>query len=168
MCIRDRMYSALSDGLNMSDVYDTLREGIKLFESENYLESVEVLTRARDMIEEQRAQAAMKQSIQTTLGEQLTRFVSSQWPLIIIFIFAAGTSFIAIHISREKARLKGILNGMREERESIRRVIARVQHRYFRVNSMGKMDYETTIEKYRKRLIMLEKDIYTLEQRLEI
>jgi hypothetical protein len=160
----EKIYAASLEGIDTSQASGLFSQGVGLFGSENYLESRESLEGAIGLVERLQSEAALKESLQASPGEQLMLALGGYWQVIVL---SAGGAVLAVMFVKKRRRLSALrrrLGLLEREKASLERLMAQTQNRYFRFNSLGKLDYDTIMERYRKRMALVEKDISALGQ----
>jgi len=158
------IYTAGAEGIDVSQARVMIDEGISLFDSENYVESRGNLQGAIELIEKMRAEAALEQSLGSTILGDVAAFVTEYWIFLLSGLLGAVVIAAFALRRRRTSKLKGKIRGLEEEMSSLDRMMKLAQDRYFRINSMGKLDYEISMERYRKRAVFIEKEIMALKQ----
>lgn len=160
----ERIYAASMEGINTSRASELFLQGAALFDSENYMESRDMLGGAIELVETLQSEAALKESLGASPGEQVMLVLREYWQVIVLVLMSAVLAVMFVRKRRRISALKGRLGLMEREKASIGRLMAETQNRYFRLNSMGKLDYETVMERYSKRIVRVERDMFSLRQ----
>jgi hypothetical protein len=164
--VEDSLYTASAEGLDVSGASDLFSEGVILFESENYLESRDRLLGVWDIIEDARSSAAIEQSLEDTPGKFVMNFFGEYWHFVLLFLAAGAALFLVTRRLGRRASMRKKLRKLERERSSVEGLISKAQERYFRIGSIGKMDYDDMMKRYGKRVIYLDKEINSLRNNI--
>ena len=111
------------------------------------------------------ADASLKGGSIEMVATQVSDMVISNWHYLIVFMFLLFLSAMSARRWRRRVALKKRMDFLEREKDSLHRMISNVQKRYFMLDKMGKSDYDVVMEKYLKRLAVLEKDMLFLGQK---
>jgi hypothetical protein len=146
--------------IDVSDARVMIDEGITLFESENYLESKDRLEGAIELLEDLMHQAALEKSS----GGVSIAFLVDQWYVVLTVLVMGSLIVLMIQRQAGRARKKRSRKELEKEINSIETMIKKVQENYFSKDGVGVNDYNVAMDKYRKRLAILKKNLYLIRK----
>ena len=135
-----------------------------LFGTENYFESRDMLEEALAIIDTRRTEAALREGVRSTPGDVVLQMVLDNKEVVVPLLILLAGGYLASRKIRANAVLRKRLGMLEREKQSLMGMMKKLQERYFGSGSMGRSDYETMIERYRKGMVRVEKDIMLLKE----
>jgi hypothetical protein len=161
--LEDLIYRSSLEGFDTSQASSLFDEALKLFSTDNYMESSEKLQQGIDLLETMQQQAALEESLQDSPGEQITLLVTDYWYAILAFLIAAFLGYLVSRKLKKDSALRKRLSRLERERASLSGLVSKTQVRYFTGNSLSKTDYEDFMEQYGRRLANVDKEISAIK-----
>jgi len=161
--VESKLYDVGAQGIDVSGPWGLFYQAMDSLEMEDFVTAESLLEEAYEKLDELEERASLERALGSsdTMG-----IVVNNWEW---FFFFPGLFVLCFLITRKltsKAFIRKKIKRLERERDDISGMIKEAQKMYFQDDSLGKIEYESRVDRYNERLVDAKKNLTAMRKRL--
>ncbi len=160
-----KLYEA-SLQFNISAAHEIFKSAIQAFEDENYIDAKTSLEATINKIDELKEERARELALERAKEFDIVKFAKNNWHYILTIILVLAIMGRVLYKRHELSMAVKKLHRLEHEEETIRKLLADNQRKYYEYGTMSKSQYTISKNRYQNRLLKIKKDIPVLKSQI--
>ncbi len=161
--VESKLYDASMQEIDVSGPEGLFYQAMGSLEMEDFVAAESLLEDAYERLDELEERASLERALG---GSDVIGAVLNNWEWFFLFPALFVFSLLVTRRAASGAFIRKRLKRLERERDSISAMIKEVQSMYFRDESLGKIEYESRMDRYNERLVNVKKNMTVLRKRL--
>ncbi len=155
-----------TEGINFTPVLELYQQAENEFKTERFELSLERIEETYEKISEEKAFQTKVKTFYNATSRGLLSFLKKSWKVILITLLVLTSGYFLFHKKIEKTIIHVKIKNLERRRNSVSRLIAETQKRYFEEGELGDQNYHIRTKKYTELVRDINRQIPLLREKL--